>query len=162
MHRLSAGMRQALQSDEDGQRIGSHELRNWGAMIRAEERYGPKGYPPCPMFKDYRPRYRDETPSRESFRADTAYLTMDLINLLINDEMELLAIFIFYAEPETHENTAFSTELFNSILENDGKASIGVSRFQKYIRMSEIRIGTAIIMHESDDSWQANVKLMKG
>lgn len=159
---LKISQAKLLQEDEDGQRIGRVELRNWGAMLRSQERFGPAGFPACPMFKDYIPRYRETSPAKEGFKADQAYMTMDLVNLLIRERCEKLAVHIYFAENETAENTAFSTDRFNEIAEEEKRSTIGVSKFQKMIRTSEIRIGTAFIMCRKDDSWMELTKLMLG
>lgn len=147
------------QEDEDGRFVGRAELQNWGKMLRADAKVGPAGYKPSAIFKNYIPRYRENTYSPPSFDADKAYLTLDLVNWLVKDEMERICLFIYFAEEASALNMQSSLERYNDMFPND-QDKISMTKLQKLLNSAEIRIGTAFLLCESDDSWKEVTRLM--
>ena len=151
----------SLQADEDARMEGMEQLQNWGKMLRNEPSVGPAGFKQSPMFKDIISKYADDAPRvRESARVDDAYLVMDLIEHLVKSQLYKTAIYLFYAEPSTCQNTLRSLNQYNKYLEAEGYRQISESRFRKILNSVEVRIGTAVIICGDNDEWMAITKLM--
>lgn len=153
--------KKALQIDEEARSDGMEQLQNWGRMLRSEPRVGPAGFKASPMFKEIVSRYADDAPRvRETFRADDAYLVMDLIEYLIKDEFDKKAVYLFYAEPDTYSNTEQSLSHYNEHLNKSGIRTISETRFRKILVSIEVRIGTGIAICGDDKDWMVISKLM--
>ena len=153
----------SLQADEDARLEGMEQLQNWGAMLRNEPHVGPAGFKQSPMFKDVISRYADDAPRvRESARIDDAYLVMDIIHHLVKSDAYKKAIYLFYAEAKTNQNTKQALNAYNKYLEGEGYDQISESHFRKILNSIEIRIGTAVIICGDNDEWMTITKLMAG
>ena len=162
VYKLNQAESKALQADEDARHTGMEQLQNWGCMLRCEPRCGPPGFKPSPVFKNATSRYPDDSQAiLESYRADDAYLVMDLINWWFEPESdERTLAHLFYAERETHSNSSGTLKAYNTILEKSGRETIGSTRMKAMLREIEVRVGTAVILCQSDDSWKIITRVM--
>ena len=153
----------AQQADEDARHTGREQLQNWGAMLRSEPNCGPAGFKASPMFKDVVSRYADDAPRvRESYRADDAYLVVDLIKFLIPDEIERVVVYLFYAEESTHSNAAETLRRFNEMMSKERQPEISEAKLRAILNSAEIKIGVGLMMANCDDDWMEVAKLMRG
>jgi len=130
------------QHDMDAEKLAQVELQNWGTMLRCQSSPFPRGFTPDPMFRDIVSRYRDSTPIRETFSEDRAVATLELVNFLITDERQKLAIYYYYAEKHTNGSISEAMKEFNKTIEKNGHTTIGESSFRALLKKVEIQIGS--------------------
>lgn len=133
--------REVEQICENDREIGDIELREWGVMLRVESWPGPKGSPPCPMFKDMKTRY-PETREVESYDADKAERVLEVVQAAGLSDKQKGALHIFYADSNTAFNLSKSTERYNKINKTDDPLSHRA--FKRVIDDLCVRIGLLV------------------